>query len=123
MTKQGAISSAEPHHALTRRQNHTVGHHELSTVNRLLTVPTACSTPCSAQRTGEEMGMDMDMDMDEIRMILAVRALRKLLNKGDRGDRDELVTAYRALGEAIVENKPMTRKNRARVAEYLREAG
>jgi hypothetical protein len=29
---------------------------------------------------------------------------------------------YRALGEAIVENKPMTRKNRARVAEYLREA-
>jgi hypothetical protein len=63
------------------------------------------------------------MDMDEIRMILAVRALRKLLNKGDRGDGDELATAYRALGEAIVENKPMTRKNRARVAEYLREAG
>ena len=24
------------------------------------------------------------MDMDEIRMILAVRALRKLLNKGER---------------------------------------
>jgi hypothetical protein len=67
------------------------------------------------------MGMD---DMDEIRMILAVRALRKLLNnKGDRDDRDELVTVYRALSEAIVENKPMTRKNRARVAEYLREAG
>ena len=59
------------------------------------------------------------MDMDEIRMILAVRALRKLLNKGD----PELVAVYRALGEAIVENKPMTRKNRARVAEYLREAG
>jgi hypothetical protein len=35
----------------------------------------------------------------------------------------ELVAVYRALGEAIVENKPMTRKNRARVAEYLREAG
>ena len=67
----------------------------------------------------EEMGMDMD----EIRMILAVRALRKLLDKGDRGDRDELVASYRALGEAIVENKPMTRKNRARVTEYLREAG
>ena len=33
----------------------------------------------------------MGMDMDEIRMIFAVRALRKLLNKGDRGDRDELV--------------------------------
>jgi hypothetical protein len=59
-------------------------------------------------------------------MILAVRALRKLINKsdrGDRGDREELVASYRALGEAIVENKPMTRKDRARVAEYLREAG
>jgi hypothetical protein len=63
----------------------------------------------------EEMGMDMD----EVRMILAVRAMRKLLHKGDH----ELVAVYRALSEAIVENKPMTRKNRARVAEYLREAG
>ena len=63
------------------------------------------------------------MDMDEIRMILAVRALRKLLNKRERSDGDELVATYRALSEAIVENKPMTRKNRARVAEYLREAG
>jgi hypothetical protein len=71
----------------------------------------------------EEMGMDTDMDMDEVRMILAVRALRKLINKSDRGDGDELVAAYRALGEAIVENKPMTRTDRARVAEYLREAG
>jgi hypothetical protein len=68
--------------------------------------------------------MGMDTNMDEIRMVLAVRALRKLLaNKGDRDDREELVASYRALGEAIVENKPMTRKNRARVAEYLREAG
>jgi hypothetical protein len=67
----------------------------------------------------EEMGMDMD----EVRMILAVQALRKLLNKGDRSDRDELIASYRALGEAILENKPMTRKNRARVAEYLHEAG
>ena len=40
-----------------------------------------------------------------------------------RDDWDELVASYRALGEAIVENKPMTRKNRARVTEYLREAG
>jgi hypothetical protein len=46
--------------------------------------------------------MSMD-DMDEIRMVLAVRALRKLLNKGDH--EDELVAVYRALGEAIVENK------------------
>jgi hypothetical protein len=67
--------------------------------------------------------MGMATDMDEIRMILAVRALRKLLNKGGRGDEDELVAVYRALSEAIVENKPMTRKNRARVAEYLCEAG
>jgi hypothetical protein len=67
--------------------------------------------------------MGMDMNMDEIQMILAVRALRKLLNKGDRSDRDELIASYRALGEAILENKPMTRKNRARVAEYLHEAG
>ena len=33
----------------------------------------------------------MGMDMDEVRMILAVRALRKLINKSDRGDGDELV--------------------------------
>ena len=51
----------------------------------------ACSTHYSAQWTGEEMGMDMD----EVRMILAVRALRKLLDKGDRGDGDELVAVYR----------------------------
>jgi hypothetical protein len=68
----------------------------------------------------EEMGMDTGRD--GVRMILAVRALRKLINKSDRGDGDELVAVYRALGEAIVENKPMTRKDRARVAEYLREA-
>ena len=54
---------------------------------------------------------------------LAVLALRELLDNPDRNDWDELVAAYRALGEAIVENKPMTRKDRARVAEYLREAG
>ena len=40
----------------------------------------------------------------------------------ERSDGDELVATYRALSEAIVENKPMTRKNHARVAEYLREA-
>jgi len=52
-----------------------------------------------------------------------VRTLRKLLNKGERSDGGELIATYRALSEAIVENKPMTRKNHARVAEYLREAG
>src|SRR4029077_10920300 len=77
-------------------------------VNRLLTEPTACSTHCSTQRAGEEMGMD---DMDEIRMILAVRVLRKLINRSARGDGGEFVAAYRAGGGAIVEKKPMTRKD------------
>ena len=61
-----------------------------SSLNRAVTHST------SSLGATEEMGMDTDMD--EIRMILAVRALRKLLNKGDRGDRDELVASYRALG-------------------------
>ena len=43
--------------------------------------------------------------MDETQMILALRALRELL---DNGDRDK--------------NKPMTGKDRTRVARYLREA-
>jgi len=64
-----------------------------------------------------------EMGMDETQMILALRALRELLDNGDRDDEDELVASYRALGKAIVKNKPMTRKDRARVAEYLREAG
>ena len=83
-------------------------------------VPLTVSTACSAIARGKE---EMGMDMDEIRMILAVRALRKLLNKGERSDGGELIATYRTLSEAIVENKPMTRKNHARVAEYLREAG
>jgi len=33
------------------------------------------------------------------------------------------IGAISRMSEAIVENKPMTRKNHARVAEYLREAG
>ena len=82
-------------------------------------VPLTVSTACSAIARGKE---EMGMDMDEIRMILAVRALRKLLNKGERSDGGELIATYRALSEAIVENKRMTRKNHARVAEYLREA-
>ena len=62
------------------------------------------------------------MDMDEIQMILALRALRELLDNGDRDDGDELVASYRALGKAIVKNKPMTRRNARLVAEYLHEA-
>ena len=60
--------------------------------------------------------------MDETQMILALRALRELLDNGDRDDGDELVASYRALGKAIVKNKPMTGKDRTRVARYLREA-
>ena len=61
-----------------------------------------------------------EMGMDETQMILALQALR---DKGDRDECDELVALYRALGKAIVKNKPMTRKDRTRVAKYLREAG
>jgi hypothetical protein len=64
-----------------------------------------------------------EMGMDETQMILALRALRELLDNGDRDDEDELVASYRALGKAIVKNKLMTRKDRTRVAKYLREAG
>jgi hypothetical protein len=63
-----------------------------------------------------------EMGMDEKQMILGLRALRELLNDGDRDDEDELVASYRALGKAIVKNEPMTRKDRTRVAKYLREA-
>jgi hypothetical protein len=63
------------------------------------------------------------MGMDETQMILALHALRELLDNGDRDDGDELVASYRALGKAIVKNKPMTRKDARIVAEYLREAG
>src|SRR5262249_26422591 len=56
-------------------------------------------------------------------ILNALRALRELLYNGDRDDGDELVASYRALGKAIVKNKPMTRKDRSRVAKYLREVG
>jgi hypothetical protein len=60
------------------------------------------------------------MHMDEIRMILAVRALRKLLNnKGDRDDRDELVTVYRALGETGMRSAIMASGARRRSAVEL----
>ena len=41
----------------------------------------------------EEMGMGMGMD--ETQMILALQALRGLLDNGDRDDEDELVASYR----------------------------
>ena len=59
--------------------------------------------------------------MDETQ-TLALQALRKLLDNPDRDDWDELLAANRALIKAIAKNKPMTRKDRTRVAKYLREA-
>jgi hypothetical protein len=56
-------------------------------------------------------------------VILAVRALRGLLDDPDRTDWDELLAANRALCKAIAKNKPMTLNNARIVAEYLREAG
>ena len=58
-------------------------------------------------------------DMDETR-ILALRALRELLDNDGRDTRDDLVACYRALRKAIAKNRPMKRKDRARVAEHLR---
>jgi hypothetical protein len=49
--------------------------------------------------------------MDETR-ILALRALRELLDDDGRDDRDDLVACYRAMRKAIAKNKPMTRKLR-----------
>jgi hypothetical protein len=53
--------------------------------------------------------------MDET--LLAVRALLD----DTRDDWDELLALYGSLREAAFQNKPMTRKDRARVAEYLRK--
>jgi hypothetical protein len=60
--------------------------------------------------------------MDEIRMP-ALRALRELLDNDDPGDWDDLVACYRALRKAIAKNKPIKRKDRARIAEHLRRLG
>ena len=60
--------------------------------------------------------------MDETQ-ILAVLALRELLDDPDRDDWDELVAANRTLIQAIETGEPMTRRNVRIVAEYLREAG
>ena len=60
--------------------------------------------------------------MDETQ-ILAMLALRELLDDPDRNDWDELVAANRTLIQAIETGEPMTRRNARIVAEYLREAG
>jgi hypothetical protein len=60
--------------------------------------------------------------MDETR-ILALRALRELLDNDGPDDWDELIACYRAMRKAIAKNKRMKRKDRARVAEHLRRLG
>ena len=60
--------------------------------------------------------------MDETQ-ILAMLALRELLDDPDRNDWDELVAANRTLVKAIETGEPMTRRNARIVAEYLCEAG
>jgi hypothetical protein len=60
--------------------------------------------------------------MDETR-IIALRALRELLDDAGPDDWDDLVASYSALNNAITKKKPMTRKNRARIAEHLRRLG
>jgi hypothetical protein len=61
--------------------------------------------------------------MDETQMILALRALRELLDNPERDDWDEVLAANCALIKAIETVEPMTRRNARIVAEYLREAG
>jgi SOS response regulatory protein OraA/RecX len=39
------------------------------------------------------------------------------------GDWDELIACYRALRKATAKNKPMKRKDRARISEHLRRLG
>jgi hypothetical protein len=60
--------------------------------------------------------------MNETRM-LALRTMRELLDNDGPDDWDELVACYRALRKAIAKNKPMKRKDRARIAEHLRGLG
>ena len=55
--------------------------------------------------------------------ILAARALRDLLDKPDRNDWNELLASVRVLQNAIATGKPLTRKDRAGVAKYLRRLG
>ena len=55
--------------------------------------------------------------------MLALRALRELLDDPERNDWDDLLAANRALIKAIETGEPMTRRNARIVAEYLREAG
>jgi hypothetical protein len=55
--------------------------------------------------------------------ILAARALRDLLDKPDRNDWNKLLASVRVLQNAIATGKPLTRKDRAGVAKYLRRLG
>ena len=52
--------------------------------------------------------------------ILAARALRDLLDKLDRNDRNELLALVRVLQNAIATGNPVTQKDHAGIAKYLR---
>jgi hypothetical protein len=54
-------------------------------------------TAVNHSSTVQQYGPGMDETQN-----LAVRALRELLDNGDRDDGDELVASYRALGKAII---------------------
>jgi hypothetical protein len=55
--------------------------------------------------------------------ILAARALRELLDRPDCNDCKELLASVRVLQNAIATGKPVTRKDCAGVAKYLRRLG
>jgi hypothetical protein len=47
----------------------------------------------------------------------------RMKEKPRPGDWDELIACYRALRKATAKNKPMKRKDRARISEHLRRLG
>jgi hypothetical protein len=84
-----------------------------------LTLPRLAS---KASSTIRQPSRDNLFRSDETR-IIALRALRELLDDAGPDDWDDLVASYSALNNAITKKKPMTRKDRARVAEHLRRLG
>jgi hypothetical protein len=95
----------------------TISNRAIPAADRRLDGPPG-SPAVNHSSTVQQYGPGMDETQN-----LAVRALRELLDNPDRNDWDELLAANRELIKAIAKNKPMTRKDRTRVAKYLREAG
>jgi hypothetical protein len=58
--------------------------------------------------------------------VVFVWPLERVIRMNEKprpGDWDELIACYRALRKAIAKNKPMKRKDRARISEHLRRLG